>query len=311
MKFVTLPGYSNYEISECGVVRNVSGNRKLSGWITSSGYLSFSVTDDLGVSRPIGLHRMLCMAFKPIDTDVTMVVNHINGDKSDNDLDNLEWVTYKENSEHAGSLGLTEKCKPVLIKSTSTGAIKEYPSATACAKDLGLTKDAVLYRLTSGLNRVYPEGYQYRWKLDFNEWSTEIDSEYGRKKSIMVKFLKDSSVMEFKSMRTASRHLGVCEASISNWMKQTDQPVLPGLILMKLSTDNSGWRTVKDPVGEFMEGSLYRRVSRVSSDGIIKIYNKAVDCANDNGLKPTTLNFRLKSNGSKVYSDGYRYMYSD
>lgn len=50
--------------------------------------------------------RMLLYTYKPIDNLSEMEVDHIDGDPSNNDLDNLEWVTHDENMRRAGEINL-------------------------------------------------------------------------------------------------------------------------------------------------------------------------------------------------------------
>lgn len=56
------------------------------------------------------IHRMVAIAFIP-NLENKLCVNHINGIKTDNRADNLEWVTYSENSIHAVSIGLKKGIK--------------------------------------------------------------------------------------------------------------------------------------------------------------------------------------------------------
>jgi hypothetical protein len=57
--------------------------------------------------RSRSIYRLVAEAFIP-NPDDKPCVNHINGVKSDNRLENLEWVTYKENTAHAIRTGLWE-----------------------------------------------------------------------------------------------------------------------------------------------------------------------------------------------------------
>lgn len=52
------------------------------------------------------LHRLVLMAFQPVKNMDSLEVNHIDGDKTNNKLENLEWCTPSENQQHAFNTGL-------------------------------------------------------------------------------------------------------------------------------------------------------------------------------------------------------------
>ena len=56
--------------------------------------------------RTFRVHRLVMMAFRPIENMKELEVNHIDGNKENNDLSNLEWCTPSENQKHAFHTGL-------------------------------------------------------------------------------------------------------------------------------------------------------------------------------------------------------------
>lgn len=99
-------GYEGiYEISNKGVVRRMSYN--LSKGVTYDGYPLVILTR-AGKRSTKTIHRLVAEAF--IDNPENKpAVNHKDGVKSNNALDNLEWATYSENTLHALRTGLKDK----------------------------------------------------------------------------------------------------------------------------------------------------------------------------------------------------------
>lgn len=65
------------------------------------GYVMMSLMKKGGGTTYLPFHRIKMMAFCPVDNMQELQVNHIDGNKENNDLSNLEWVTAKQNIHHA------------------------------------------------------------------------------------------------------------------------------------------------------------------------------------------------------------------
>jgi hypothetical protein len=115
-----IPGYEGrYEITKSGRVRSLpryvnspicaGGRRRIKGKEftiqLARGYPCFLGVDESGRKTTVYIHRILAMLFVPNPAGKPHV-NHIDGDKTNFDPANLEWVTHKENIRHAIATGL-------------------------------------------------------------------------------------------------------------------------------------------------------------------------------------------------------------
>lgn len=89
----------NYEISDKGIVRRKKNKNVLKGCITS-GYHSVKLTFENSKQQRFYVHRLVALHFLPNDDKRKTFVNHKNGNKLDNKVENLEWVTPRENNLH-------------------------------------------------------------------------------------------------------------------------------------------------------------------------------------------------------------------
>jgi hypothetical protein len=314
--FFEIPGYGKYAINPDGVVINKETHSYLEGSRNPDGYVNYRLTGDGGYCLTWGRHRLMCFVFKHPGVDITpLIVNHINTIKGDDRLNNLEWTTYQGNAEHAGAMGITEKCIPISVRDVDTGEIVKYPSIVECARFMGMTKDAINYRIKIGEQRVFPERKQYRLSHSDEPWyiPDSIERELminSTSKPVLVKNVFTGEVTGYDQIGRLPDVFGVAPSTLSQWISRKDQPVLPYFVQMKWAYDPTPWREISDPYLEHNQFTGKRAVKIVNEQtGETKIYPSAIECAQDKGLSPTALNYRLKSNGTKIFSDGYRYGY--
>jgi hypothetical protein len=134
-----IKGYEGiYKVSNYGRVINVKTMKVLSGGVGKNGYDTVNLHNNGG--KTFCVHRLVAESFIPNPCN-KKCVNHKDGDKLNNNAENLEWNTHSENNQHAYDSGLKNHNK--LVLDTSTGVF--YYSAKDAAIALGLS--------TSNLNR--------------------------------------------------------------------------------------------------------------------------------------------------------------
>jgi len=111
--------YSNYKINKNGTIINKK-NRQLTSNNTS-GYYSIKLKSDCGVSKGFRIHRLVALTFikNPHNYEI---VNHVDENKLNNNVDNLQWCTIKQNVNHS----LATKIHQVDIKTSKI--IKTFAS---------------------------------------------------------------------------------------------------------------------------------------------------------------------------------------
>lgn len=89
---------SNYSVSTVGRVRNDKTGKILKPWLTSYGYPAVSLWTN-GSMHKYPVHRLVAETFIP-NPDNKPCIDHINTIPTDNRVENLHWVTHKENSRN-------------------------------------------------------------------------------------------------------------------------------------------------------------------------------------------------------------------
>ena len=98
----TIQGYENYEVSSEGRIRNKKTGKILKPVKKSNGYLQITLCKDSKHHKVFSVHRLVAIYFIP-NPENKPTVNHINENKEDNRVENLEWMTGAEQNEYSKS----------------------------------------------------------------------------------------------------------------------------------------------------------------------------------------------------------------
>lgn len=96
---------THYSVSSEGRIRNDDTGILKTPVQTTDGYYRVDLYDGLGNRKTKRIHRLVADAFIP-NTNNKPQVNHIDGNKKNNSVSNLEWATSSENMKHAYRTGL-------------------------------------------------------------------------------------------------------------------------------------------------------------------------------------------------------------
>lgn len=164
MEWKTIAEHPNYEISTTGLVRNKSSGYVKLPTQRPDGYLMINMGRN---STNQYIHRLMGQTFLA-NPDGRRTINHKNGNKQDNSLENLEWMTHGENNQHAYNTALRlpvanqPTSKRLQARNLRTGEVREFPSQRQASIELGLCSSAIRQCKVSPLTRRAGE-WRFAW----------------------------------------------------------------------------------------------------------------------------------------------------
>lgn len=137
-----------YQVSSNGEIRSFTSKNKgnkVKGWVQNTGYLTICLKN-----KKYSVHRLVAEAFIPNPNNYP-IINHKDGNKLNNKVDNLEWCTYKHNYEEAIRLGLMKQNFPLKNNKTKAKKINQYDLQNTYIKTFECSVEAAMELKENGI----------------------------------------------------------------------------------------------------------------------------------------------------------------
>ena len=197
---------TNYEISNEGIVRNFQTKQILKPLLKKNGYVEYCLYLN---QEPIYMlaHRLVAESFLENLDENRKYVNHIDGNKQNNNVNNLEWVTAEENNLHAwkNDLNHAHVLRAVNQYDMQGNFLKTYESLAEAKRATGAAK----IRDVANGDRRSSGGFIWTWVEDF------VPEDRGRKKQVAQLDENDNIIQIFESVSEAARQTGANRKGIS------------------------------------------------------------------------------------------------
>ena len=173
--FRMIPGFPRYGINDTGDVKRLKTGRIISPRIGPYGYPVVGVYDpDKGKHRDVCTHILLAHAFIPNSKpEEQPFVNHIDGNKKNLKIKNLEWVSSSRNNRHAVESRLRKDNKPVIVLDVVSGKTELYDSLVSAFTGIGMAGVKPIHTYVDGvpIRNLFKGRYRLKLVSDCNDWA--------------------------------------------------------------------------------------------------------------------------------------------
>lgn len=260
--FYYIPGFTNYVISKHGKVISLITGQFLKFANNSTGYPACRMNRDDGKSCYTLLHTLLGLTFKDWDwTVVNLVIDHIDGDKRNYDLSNLEFVTDGENKRRAQNMGLIpNKSKPIYCYDLLENVAFTFINQNEASDKLNIPKSSIQNHLSKTEEhkllhsryfmayRIVGEDGEYIDGYDFdNPESNKLKNlmehkkaEGSQPKPVLMKCVSTGEIVEFPSVVNFIQYSGLTRKQVYPRLREMKQKQY-GDIIFKYKDDISEW----------------------------------------------------------------------
>ena len=153
--FVDIPNYSNYMASKCGEIYSKNIKRLCCHTILPNKYHKIKLKSDSNIYKDLYIHVIVAMTYLNYNPHTNQyVINHIDGNKENNNLDNLQIVTPKENMQHSVIMNNATIFRKSVYYINENGHRIEYASAKDASYRTNIDNSSILKSCKSDYKRA-------------------------------------------------------------------------------------------------------------------------------------------------------------
>jgi len=190
------------------------------------GYVRCSSYHDVEGKESTTVHRLMALALLPYPANVdSLTVNHRDGIKHNNVIDNLEWNTYSENNTHALDTGLRNTRTPVRVFDYWTGAEHSFTSVTAAAEQLNVNSGYMYELAQSDGQRLLGFRYAVKYITSGTPWLPKIPEDLKAQKQKWELIKESKACIAIKLGDVISSTVGECPSHLASLLGLTRHQV--------------------------------------------------------------------------------------
>lgn len=308
-----IPCFSRYALNKEGVIVTIKTGYRKKWSVTkpvpkkniTGGYFYTNLISDKGRKQKIAKrHRLLCLTFKHPGHPVTdLVVNHDDGIPGNDELNNIDFCTYSQNTQHAYDNGLhAKKTTPVVVKSWITGK-EQHCDSVVQASAITKTSDVALFHRLHKSNGVrYPDGWRVKRPGDEWEPMKVMERQSDRDVEVICRNVFTNEILIFGRIAEAAKYTNVRTGTIQAQVTRESFRPIDGWNFRKLQGFEGFPRFSDKQIAIFKENPIrpgagidvFDRNKNVSI-----FFTSVANAADYFGISPVTVNRIAKRNGVK------------
>lgn len=279
-------------------------------YINGDGYVTVCIEHVSKGYTTYGLHRLKMLVFKPIENPELFVVNHLDKNKLNNDLSNLEWVNTSENNIHSSIYLNRFNLRPLIGSINEQGESGHYNDLLDAAQSLSVLVETIWECVKTGnpLNGVRlfhitsKSSHNTRLRLSKQGMDRVV------KRPCKVINLINNQTFYYGSVDSAARDLGFFKTVLHNaFSSKNDHRVFGGKYVVVNTDEPLDWLT-DEVVIKLLSRGKKPVISLNTSTGIFENWESAAHFFKTNGLSKKAVCTSLKKGNLRLIN-GFLFCY--